>query len=50
MEADDTPECELRVKTPARGGIPLREIEIATGEANACYFKKLLNGRQIIDD
>ena len=41
MEADNTPECELRIKKPNVG---LREIEIVTDEANADYFRNALGG------
>lgn len=42
MEADNTPESELRIKKP---NIGVHEIEIVTDEANADYFRDALGGR-----
>ncbi len=42
MEADDTPACELRIKKSNAG---VCEIEIATDEADADYFRDALEGR-----
>lgn len=56
MEADTTPECELRIKradvsdalrdivTDGKANVGVREVEITTDEENVGYFRNALGG------
>lgn len=55
LEADDTPQCELRIKRTAAPDVvqdiatdgkpgAVRDIEITTDEANTGYFRNMMLG------
>lgn len=55
MEADNTPQCELRIRKSTApqvirdivtdgSGAGVRDIEIITDEANTGYFREMLGG------